>query len=542
MTVHRFWVRRAILALGALAATAALLFFGTGLRPLCWLTWFAPFPVLFAAPRMRAWPAFAVAGFAWMVGSLNMWPEWQTVGLPDAVLFLTLALPATAFGLTALLFRAWLLRGGIWQAALTVPVAWVALEFLNAQRSPSGTFGNLGYTQADFLPIIQVVSIVGLWGISFCLLLVPAAAAALFSPQVHREQKQALFAGVLIFFAVALTFGFQRLDTSVGSRMPVNVALIASDQFAAIAPRDDDAALALYQRYADEVIRKIHGPGLSVAVLPEKIARLSDAGTKKLDTIFLDAALTVRVNILVGVDRATATGRSNEAHLYASNGTLAATYVKQHLLLPTERDDALGTEIKLLDAPAGAWGMAICKDMDFPGLSRQYGAQGAGMLLVPAWDFGLDGWLHSRMAVLRGVENGLTIVRTARQGLLTISDSRGRILVETSSIAAPITTLLATPSARHEETFYGRYGDWFGWSCVGGLCLSLLSLCFSQRIRYAEPGAERRTVVNLAAGMGLEDDSKARLLLDHGADPNARATFSQEASSTARPLPMRFTT
>lgn len=36
------------------------------------------------------------------------------------------------------------------------------------------------------------------------------------------------------------------------------------------------------------------------------------------------------------------------------------------------------------------------------------------------------------------------------------------------------------------------------------------------------------TVVNLAAAMGRGDDSKARLLLDHGADPNARATFRQE--------------
>jgi hypothetical protein len=36
------------------------------------------------------------------------------------------------------------------------------------------------------------------------------------------------------------------------------------------------------------------------------------------------------------------------------------------------------------------------------------------------------------------------------------------------------------------------------------------------------------TVVNLASGMGLDDDSKARLLLDHGADPNARATFRPE--------------
>jgi beta-lactamase regulating signal transducer with metallopeptidase domain len=36
------------------------------------------------------------------------------------------------------------------------------------------------------------------------------------------------------------------------------------------------------------------------------------------------------------------------------------------------------------------------------------------------------------------------------------------------------------------------------------------------------------TAVNLASGMGLHDDSKARLLLVHGADPNARATFRQD--------------
>ena len=35
----------------------------------------------------------------------------------------------------------------------------------------------------------------------------------------------------------------------------------------------------------------------------------------------------------------------------------------------------------------------------FPQLSRQYGNAGAGILLVPAWDFVADGWLHSRMTI-----------------------------------------------------------------------------------------------------------------------------------------------
>jgi hypothetical protein len=33
------------------------------------------------------------------------------------------------------------------------------------------------------------------------------------------------------------------------------------------------------------------------------------------------------------------------------------------------------------------------------------------LMLVPAWDFNADGWLHARMAVLRGVEGGYAIVR-----------------------------------------------------------------------------------------------------------------------------------
>jgi apolipoprotein N-acyltransferase len=54
--------------------------------------------------------------------------------------------------------------------------------------------------------------------------------------------------------------------------------------------------------------------------------------------------------------------------------------------------------------------------------------KGWAYVLVPAWDFTLDGWLHDRMAVMRGVESGFTVVRAAKQALLTVSHDRGRIL------------------------------------------------------------------------------------------------------------------
>jgi apolipoprotein N-acyltransferase len=127
----------------------------------------------------------------------------------------------------------------------------------------------------------------------------------------------------------------------------------------------------------------------------------------------------------------------------------------------------------------GAWGLEICKDMDFPALSREYGRDGATLLLVPAWDFRADGWLHGRMAVLRSVENGFGIARSARNGLLTINDSRGRILAEADSSSATFAMANVTLPTIRESTFYRRCGDWFAWlnlaTLVSILLLSLRS-------------------------------------------------------------------
>ena len=73
-----------------------------------------------------------------------------------------------------------------------------------------------------------------------------------------------------------------------------------------------------------------------------------------------------------------------------------------------------------------------------------------------------DDWLHSRMAVLRGVENGFSEVRTARLGRLTISDCYGRVTYEANSSNGQGATLLGKVSLQKRNTIYTRFGDWFG--------------------------------------------------------------------------------
>src|SRR5262249_54009878 len=131
----------------AVSASAIALFLGTGLHPIWWLTWLGPLPILLIAPRLSAARAFVVATSAWLIGSLNMFHYLHSiVHAPIAIVLPFLIIPACAFGLAVISFRAWIRQRALWRAALIFPTMWVSYEYLNAVTSPHSTFGNLGYT------------------------------------------------------------------------------------------------------------------------------------------------------------------------------------------------------------------------------------------------------------------------------------------------------------------------------------------------------------------------------------------------------------
>ena len=67
-------------------------------------------------------------------------------------------------------------------------------------------------------------------------------------------------------------------------------------------------------------------------------------------------------------------------------GKLEVNYDKHHLL-PGVEPETPGRERALINEPSGRWGLQICKDMDFPKLSREYAGDGANLLLVPCVGF-----------------------------------------------------------------------------------------------------------------------------------------------------------
>lgn len=452
--------RKIPLCVAAAATSGAMLWFGTGLQPIWWITWFATVPVLLAASRISARAASLVAFVAWSVGALNEWSYYsQYMEMPLLVAIGSVVGPALIFAFAVSLWRRFVMREAPLRAALAFASLWVSYEFMLQKFSPHSTFGSIAYSQADCLPILQVASLAGLAGITFLLFFCAGTGVALIAVERPAKHKVvvagAATAAILFIFA----WGIWR----IGSNPPtsfIKVGLIATDQQQNLSPQLPAEQKRLFSEYASAA-NQLMDQGAQIVVIPEKTARVMQPSIGNVDDA-LGGVARSGVTVVAGVERWTALDKRNEARIYSA-GTLTAIYEKHHMLPAFESYLMEGKELTLLDHPSGRWGVEICKDMDFPALSREYGSRGAGLMLVPAWDFEIDGWLHDRMAVVRGVESGFSVARAARQGLLSLSDDRGGVLAEKRSDSEPYTMLLAEIPVRQDATLYMRLGNWFAW-------------------------------------------------------------------------------
>jgi len=467
--------RQAVNAVLAIVATAVMFYFGNGLDPWWPLMWFAPLPVLLFALRSKWWATAVTAAAAMMLGSLNMWNYLiHTLGAPRyawAVIFLIMSV---IFVAGVLLFRGLVLRGALWSGLLALPALWVTSEYVRNVTSPHGSAGSLAYSQLKFLPFLQLASITGPWGMTFVLLLFPAAIAI----GLHLRQtspKRALqitVAGVAVVAAV-LVFGAVRL--TISQTQMVKVGLITSDEKGndtVTGPGADTERL--FRAYAGQA-EKLASDGAQAIVMPEKLGVTLEGKSSGTDAVLQSVADQTGATIVAGVVHVDALAKYNEARIYVP-GSAVQRYDKQHMLPPFESNLKPGTSLTMLPRSQQKWGVAICKDMDFASPARRYGQAGAGLLLVPAWDFVVDGTWHGHIALMRGVEGGFSIARAAKNGFLTVSDDRGRIVGEVSSSSAPFPTLLVNVPAAHSWTAYQALGDWFPWVAISLMAFAIVQI------------------------------------------------------------------
>ena len=350
-----------------------------------------------------------------------------------------------------------------WYGAFVFPASFTAFEFLLIKFSPDGTAASIAYSQSDFLPLIQIASLTGILGITFTVTFIPSLFAIAWHYRKQRNKLIPLTIVSAILMMAVLLFGFFRLRSTAEKDTATTAGLIVLDE--KTHKMDDNPGLQYeiqhIKNYA-QGIAKLADDGAKIIVLPERAINISRGSDSIATNVLSNAARENHITIITGYTNYKNANERNSSLVIDANGNVVEDYDKVHLVKGLEHRFIPGSKIGLFKFNELQMGTAICKDLDFPGYIRRYGLDSIALICIPAWDFVTDDWLHSRMAILRGVENGFSEVRTARQGRLTISDPYGRVTAEANSSNGAATTLIGQVLLKRIDTIYTRIGDWFG--------------------------------------------------------------------------------
>jgi apolipoprotein N-acyltransferase len=477
---------------------AAILFSG-----LCWyfsfdlsgnywyLLWLAPIPVLLLSFHVSAKKTFIISFIAYLAGRLS-WLSYLLVVLPlPLAIFSTVLLPLIFAFIVLLTRRIVLKKQNAW-SAFAFPVLWCLFEFLAFKFSPDGTAGSIAYTQSNFLQLIQIASVTGILGITFLVTLFPSAIAVAI---YHRHNKKQVKPLAVIFFIVVipLIFGIIRLSNDSFSENAITVGLVVVDEkfHEETNHPNSEKEFSTANMYGDAITKLAH-EGAQVVLLPEKTLNVTPEFGFPIKSVLANASTSNHITVIAGyTEFINDSLKMNKASVIA-DGRILADYQKVNLFAGEKRSGFVhgntNATFKLQNVSSG---VAICKDLDFQNFMRSYDTKHVQILYVPAWDFIKDGWLHSRMAILRGVENGYAIVRAARQGELTISDYRGKVLYEATTTNNNAASLLARVPLHSTKTVYSQFGDWFGYIIVIAAIYFIIIIVVNNKHKLAQKSSER---------------------------------------------------
>ncbi len=373
---------------------------------------------------------------------------------------------------------------------LVFPAAAVVAEHLHGLVF--GTWGSVAYTQSGNLPLLQMMSVTGMWGVTFIVMwLGPVVNWAWERNWQVTEIRRGLSTYGAILLVILLA-GQVRLTFAPASDQTVRVAaVLGMSEMRDFRPKleaaDEESKSEVSVDYFRSLLEKGRNEarsGAKIIVWPELIGRLPQDTEPEVLRLASDFAREEQIDLVVAYfvyppDFPETYGR-NKAVLLTADGEVAWDYVKSSVV-PGMQEIPGDWVLPTHDGNVGKLGGAICYDMDFTHFIHQAGAKDVGLMLVPAWDWAAINPLHTEMAVFRAIENGFSLVRSTAQGTSVAVDSYGRVLARMDELTSEDDVMVAQVPVHSTWTVYSRTGDLIAWLCGLGLVLAIGTSLFQRR-------------------------------------------------------------
>ncbi|MDR3425361.1 MAG: apolipoprotein N-acyltransferase [Alphaproteobacteria bacterium] len=420
---------------------------------------------------------FFVFGLYWIAASMfvdikHFWwaVPFSVAGLP--------AFFALYYGIAAMIARKIGLSGV--RGALSFGLLWFLADYARGHMFTGFPWNLLGYAFSGALPVLQITSLVGIYGLT----LLTAVAACLPASLIDKttSSRVATAFGLILFAALAIGGEIRLQTTATGDVPGVRLRLVQPDINQASKWRNSERARD-FQSLIDLSAAKGDKPVTHV-IWPET-ASTYYLGEDALHRQQIAASIPAASTVITGVirrelDQNGATRFYNSLVAVDGLGRLVAGYDKSHLvpfgeympfrkflppalhaLAASSADFTSGTgarTLRVLGLPP--FSPLICYEVIFPGEVVDRNDRPDFMLNITN-----DGWYgrttgpyqHFAIARVRAIEEGLPLVRVANTGISGVVDPLGRIkkrlgLDKRGFIDSDLPSALP-------PTLFGKYGD-----------------------------------------------------------------------------------
>jgi apolipoprotein N-acyltransferase len=396
------------------------------------------------------------------------------------------------------------------RATAIVPAAWAATEFMRGALFGGFPWVPLGNSQVDVLPIAQLASVVGVYGLSACVAAVNVAVVTAFLSSGRRRLVTVAAAALAIVTAGA--WGSWRIARAelLADAPPLRVGLVQANiaQDDKWDPRQARRIITTYMAMSRDVVKR----GAEFVIWPESSTPAMFEEDPAINETVRTLATELRVPLLFGSDQFERGARPryyNSAFLVGPDGRTQAVYRKIQLvpfgeffpfqewlsfvspLVERAAPFAAGAEVVMLPAGTHRASTAICYEVVYPRLARKAVLAGSELLTTitnDAW-YGETSapFQHFAMAAMRSIEQGRYLARAANTGISGIVDPYGRVtarsrVFEQVGIVGEVRFIQAF-------TVYGMAGDVVPWA---SLAVVGVALATSRRSRQAGSRGARR--------------------------------------------------
>jgi apolipoprotein N-acyltransferase len=363
---------------------------------------------------------------------------------------------------------------------LLAPAAWVAAEYARAHVFGGFPWIPLGNSVVSLLPIAQLASVTGVYGVSWLLALLHALTA--YVAMTNGRARLAAAVGAIALLAGVSLWGAARLSDNRLTRVgePIRVALIQGN-----VPQtekwDPSRAADIFERYL-RMTREAAANGAQFIVWPESATPFYFDEDPVSALRVRQLVSEIRTPLLFGTDEVEPGSPPkyyNSAFVLGDSGATAAVYRKMFLvpfgeyvpfgtllsfvgpLVEAVSAFSPGQRVTMLPVNGHMVSTAICYEVVYPHLIRNGVLEGAELLTTitnDAW-YGETSapWQHFDLATMRAIEQGRYLARAANTGISGIVDPYGRVTLRTAlfETTAPIGEVRFI----QERTVYARIGD-----------------------------------------------------------------------------------